>query len=95
MNDCKEQFTAGYKNSPLHMTTCYGIFYDSELRCCHVFLMKNFFLVVRPGPVTCRAKGVVTNYGRRGLQNWRGGVQVKFYPLQKGGAEKVLAMLKG
>ena len=30
-----------------------------------------------------------------GLQNGRGGVQVKFYPYEKRGAEKVLAMLKG
>ena len=32
--------------------------------------------------------------GRGGLQNGRGG-HVKFYPYEKGGAEKVLAMLKG
>ena len=32
--------------------------------------------------------------GRGGLQNGRGG-HLKFYPYEKGGAEKVLAMLKG
>ena len=32
--------------------------------------------------------------GRGGLQNARGG-HVKFYPYEKGGAEKVLAILKG
>ena len=38
--------------------------------------------------------GLVTNYGQGGgLQNGRG--HVKFYPYEKGGAEKVLAMLKG
>ena len=40
---------------------------------------------------------LVTNYGEGGgLQNGRGG-HVKFYPYEKGGggAEKVLAMLKG
>ena len=38
-------------------------------------------------------KGVVTNYGEGG----GGGGQVKFYPTKKrgGGAEKVLAILKG
>ena len=30
-----------------------------------------------------------------GLQNGRGGRHVKFYPYEKGGAEKVLAILKG
>ena len=35
-----------------------------------------------------RAKGLVTNYGEGG-----GGCEV--LPLRKGGAEKVLAMLKG
>ena len=39
-------------------------------------------------------KGLVTNYGEGGLQNGRGG-HVKFYPYEKGGAETVLAMLKG
>ena len=41
-------------------------------------------------------KGLVTNYGERGgLQNGRGW-HVKFDPYKKGGgAEKVLAMLKG
>ena len=41
-------------------------------------------------------KGLVTNYGEGGgLQNGRGG-HVKFCPYEKGGgAEKVLAMLKG
>ena len=40
-------------------------------------------------------KGLVTNYGEGGLQNGRWGA-VKFYPHKKGGgAEKVLAMLKG
>ena len=33
--------------------------------------------------------------GMGGLQNGREGGQVKFYPYEKGGAEKVLAMLKG
>ena len=33
--------------------------------------------------------------GRGGLQNGRGGGHVKFNPYEKGGAEKVLAMLKG
>ena len=32
--------------------------------------------------------------GRGGLQNGRGG-HMKFYPYEKGGAEKVLAVLKG
>ena len=32
--------------------------------------------------------------GRGGLQNGRGG-HVKFYPYEKGGAEKVVAILKG
>ena len=32
--------------------------------------------------------------GRGGLQNGRGG-HVKFYPYKKGGAQKVIAMLKG
>ena len=31
----------------------------------------------------------------RGLQNGRGGGACEFYPYKKGGAEKVLAMLKG
>ena len=35
---------------------------------------------------------LITGVG--GLQNGRGG-HVKFYPYTKGGAEKVLAMLKG
>ena len=39
------------------------------------------------------AKGLVTNYGEEGLQNGRGACEV--LPLRKGGAEKVLAMLKG
>ena len=39
--------------------------------------------------------GLVTNYGEGGLQNERGGGHVKFYPYEKGGAEKVLAMVKG
>ena len=38
-------------------------------------------------------KGVVTNYGR-GATKLDGG-HVKFYPYEKGGVEKVLAMLKG
>ena len=38
---------------------------------------------------------MVTNYGEGGLQNGRGGGHVKFYPYEKGGAEKVLAILKG
>ena len=46
------------------------------------------------------AKGLVTNYGEgRGLQNERGGRQVKFHPYEKGGGgggeRTVLAMLKG
>ena len=42
-----------------------------------------------------RIKGLVTNYaeGGGGAQNGRGG-HVKFDPFEKGGAEKVLAMLK-
>ena len=36
---------------------------------------------------------MVTNYGEGGLQNGRGG-HVKFYPYEKGAAEKVLAILK-
>ena len=42
------------------------------------------------------SKGLVTNYGEGGLPNGRG-AHVKFYPYKKrgGGAEKVLAMLKG
>ena len=43
------------------------------------------------------AKGLVTNYGEGGYKTGRGGGHVKFYPYEKwgGGAEKVLAMLKG
>ena len=40
-------------------------------------------------------KGLVTNYGEGGLQNGRGGGAREVLPLRKGGAEKVLAMLKG
>ena len=41
-------------------------------------------------------KELVTNYSERGLQNGRGGGDLKFYPYKKGGGqEKVLAMLKG
>ena len=39
-----------------------------------------------------RDKGLVTNYGEGGATKREGG-HVKFY--EKGGAEKVLAMLKG
>ena len=39
-------------------------------------------------------KGVVTNYGEGGLQNGRGEA-CEVLPLRKGGAEKVLAILKG
>ena len=46
---------------------------------------------------TSIGEGLVTNYGEGGLQNGRGGVCGKFYPYGKGGggAEKVLAILKG
>ena len=40
-------------------------------------------------------KGLVTNYGEGGGGYKMGGGDVKFYPYEKGGAEKVLAMLKG
>ena len=40
-------------------------------------------------------KGLVTNYGEGGGYKTGGGGHVKFYPYEKGGAEKVLAMLKG
>ena len=33
--------------------------------------------------------------GRGGYKTGEGGRQVKFYPYEKGGTEKVLAMLKG
>ena len=39
-------------------------------------------------------KGLVTNYGEGGATKREGG-HVKFYHYEKGGAEKVLAMLKG
>ena len=39
--------------------------------------------------ICVHSKGLVTNYGEGGgLQNGRGG-HVKFYPYEKGGAEKV------
>ena len=45
----------------------------------------------------CRSlvsKGPVTNYREGGgATKWEGG-HVKFYPYEKGGAEKVLAMLR-
>ena len=42
------------------------------------------------------SKGLVTNYGEGGLQNGRGGGTRSFTPMKRGGgAEKVLAMLKG
>ena len=34
-----------------------------------------------------KTKGLVTNYGKGGLQNGRGG-HVKFYPYEKGGRKK-------
>ena len=40
-------------------------------------------------------KGLVTYYGEGGLQNGRGGGAREVLPLRKGGAEKLLAMLKG
>ena len=43
--------------------------------------------------VLVRDWSLITGRGG-GLQNGRGG-HVKFYPYEKGGAEKVLAMLKG
>ena len=43
--------------------------------------------------VTFRDWSLITGRGG-GLQNGRGG-HVKFYPYEKGGSEKVLAMLKG
>ena len=44
----------------------------------------------------CLPKGLVTNYGEGGATKREGG-HVKFYPYGNGGggAEKVLAMLKG
>ena len=39
------------------------------------------------------ANGLVTNYRKGGLQDGRGAHEV--LPLRKGGAQKVLAMLKG
>ena len=40
--------------------------------------------------------GLVTNYGEEGGgSKTGGGGHVKFYPYENGGAEKVLAMLKG
>ena len=44
--------------------------------------LSNSFFEAQP-----LAKGVVTNYGRGGLQNGRGG-HVKFYPYEKGGRKK-------
>ena len=42
------------------------------------------------------SKGLVTNSGEGGGATKREGGHVKFYPYEKGGgAEKVLAMLKG
>ena len=38
---------------------------------------------------------MVTNYGEGGGATKREGGHVKFYPYEKGGAEKVLAILKG
>ena len=41
-------------------------------------------------------KGLVTDYREGGATKREGGGgHVKFYPYEKGGAEKVLAMLKG
>ena len=40
-------------------------------------------------------KGLVTYYGEGGGYKTGGGGHVKFYPYEKGGAEKVLAVLKG
>ena len=43
-----------------------------------------------------RSKGLVTNYGEGRLENGRGGGMWSFTPTKRGGgAEKVLAMLKG
>ena len=56
----------------------------------HIYIKICFIVQVFE---TC-SKGLVTNYGEGGLQNGRGG-HVKFYPYEKGGAEKVLAVLKG
>ena len=46
---------------------------------------------------TSRDWSLITERGGGGLQNGRGGGHVKFYTYKKGGggAEKVLAMLKG
>ena len=41
------------------------------------------------------AKGVVTNYREGGYKTGGGGFASEVLPLQKGGTEKVLAMLKG
>ena len=48
-------------------------------------------------PLNPAGKGLVTNYrdGGGGYKTGGGGGHVKFYPYEKGGAEKVLAMLKG
>ena len=43
---------------------------------------------------TNQGKRLVTNYGEGGLQNGRGGAR-EVLPLRIGGAEKVLAILKG
>ena len=40
------------------------------------------------------SKGLVTNYGEGGATKWEGGA-CEVLPLQKEGAEKVLATLKG
>ena len=64
VTDCKDRCTAVYKNSPLHMTTCYGFVYDSGRRSCQLVSEKNSSLVARPGAVTYRAKTTCYSGGK-------------------------------
>ena len=45
-------------------------------------------------PAICQLRDWSLITGRVGLHNGRGGGHVKFYPPKRGGAKKVLAMLK-
>ena len=54
--------------------------YDCVLTCYHLKFNSS-------QPVFAN-KGLVTNYGEGGLQNGRGGGDVKFYPYEKGGQKK-------
>ena len=64
-----------------------------------VQLLRNDIIkMLQHDVVQCLRNDVIREWslitGRGGLQNGRGG-HVKFYPYEKGGAEKVLAILKG